>query len=328
MADKHGAHQTGLAYITSVTEDYCKSPTAPVGYMLTQFLDQTVRVTNSVRWCGTPLLNMDTRFTCVLGNEAGCGGGVVSGVNKGWCKPVKSPAFNVNSEGNLVLRHGTFMEMNASTPDGVGNTVGVMKYISRDSIPSRPPDTLQCFGTPPALDSWMWVDIDFNDLAHTGLAVAMIPIAGALKLIGSIFPEFESLIVSALPKTEAGTGDKSGLGVLIGDNSGEGSPGVVGLAFSLAKKILSPLSSDGGVIDGVRFEIGQSDEGHNGKTGVGFESDSLNSFGETLGQLFGIVFHKLGLGDIFYTVVEAILGPPDGYGFVSGVWKGTRQLPA
>ncbi len=42
MADKHGAHKTSEAYVVSLCEDFCKSPVAPVGYMISQKLNMSV----------------------------------------------------------------------------------------------------------------------------------------------------------------------------------------------------------------------------------------------------------------------------------------------
>lgn len=331
MADKHGAHQTTKAYITSLTDDFCKSPTAPVGYMIWQTLDPTIQVCETVRWQGTPLLTMAARFTSVNGNEAGVGGGVCSGVNKGWCKPVLLASSTVFAEGRELLRDGTLVEMNSSSPDGVGNVQGKLKYVStnndRSSIPPIPDDMKMCHATPPELAPWMWVNIDANDLIHVGLAAVLSPIAVALKAVSSLFPGFDEMLKQYLPATSAGTGDKTGLGAITGNNDGNGPPGIAGLSVSLAKILLEPFSSEGGFIDGARFEKGQGEEGHDAKTGVGFESSAPNSFGETIGQLLGVLFRKIGLGDEFYSIVNFLFGDPDKYGFVTGVWKGTWQLP-
>jgi hypothetical protein len=128
MADKHGAHQTGEAYVVSLCEDFCKSPTALVGYMISQKLDMSTLVCGSVNGCGTPVLNMSSRITHVTGNEAGVGGGAVSGVNVGMCKPVEDYAPKVRAEGQCLLRHDTIMEMNTAGASGVGNVLGTLVH--------------------------------------------------------------------------------------------------------------------------------------------------------------------------------------------------------
>lgn len=130
MAEQHGAHQTAEAWVISLTEDFCKSPTAPVGYMIAQKLSESIQPASSVHGCGTPLLNLGSRISTVIGNEAGVGGGVVSGVNVGMCKPVAEFATKVRAEGLNVLRHDTVLEMNCTGPEGTGNTRGQITYLS------------------------------------------------------------------------------------------------------------------------------------------------------------------------------------------------------
>ncbi len=133
MAENHGAHQTCEARVVSMTEDYCKSPGAPVGYMIWQTLDVSIRTAASVHGLGTPVLNMNSRIAAVNGNEAGVGGGTISGVNLGMCKPIKQYATKVRAEGQCVLTHTTVMEMNTAGPDGPGNTVGRIVYVTTSS---------------------------------------------------------------------------------------------------------------------------------------------------------------------------------------------------
>lgn len=327
LANLHGGHKTSAAYVVSMTEDFCKSPTIPVGYMISQVLDVSDFTCSSVKGLGTPVLNLGSRVTSVKGNEAGVGGGVVSSVNNGMCKPVSKFAELVRAEGKCVLRHATEMEMNCATVDGPGNTRGILMYITPASEDASkvPPFT----PIDRSLKEWMWVDIDMTDIATVAVAIAMSPIAFLIRPLASLFPETIGGLLSSLPKSSAGTGDKTGVfGPIIGNNSGgEGTPGMVGIAFSLAHAVMSVFGGDGG----VKFEKGQGDEGHDGKTGVGFPSEAMRSFGETMGQLLGIAFRKLGellglpLGDWFYEITEFFLGPSTGYDFVGGVWKGTWQ---
>lgn len=130
MADKHGAHQTSDAYVVSLCEDFCKSPSSPVGYMISQKLDMSTLVCGTVNGCGTPVLNMSSRITNVTGNEAGVGGGIVSGVNVGMCKPVDNYATKVRAEGQCLLRHDTIMEMNCVSAESQGNVKGKITYLS------------------------------------------------------------------------------------------------------------------------------------------------------------------------------------------------------
>ncbi len=141
MANKHGAHQTGEAYVVSLCEDYCKSPSAPVGYMISQKLDMSTLVCGTVNGCGTPVLNLGSRVCNVTGNEAGVGGGIVSGVNIGMCKPVKNYASKVRAEGQFVVCHDTIFEMNCAGHAGIGNVTGKIVYLEKsfDDVPSTKP---------------------------------------------------------------------------------------------------------------------------------------------------------------------------------------------
>lgn len=329
MAVKHGAHKTGRAYVVSVVEDFCKSPTAPVGYMISQVLDVSDLVCGTVNGCGSPILNMQSRVMSVIGNEAGVGGGVLSSVNRGICKPIKNAAGSVRAEGRYILRHGTEMEMNCASIDGPGNTTGVLMYIT------PPKDDDSCV-VPPftptdrSLQEWMWVDMDLTDLATVLAAGMLSPFAILLRGLAELplIGEYVDAFLQSLPDSSSGTGDKSGIGgPIIGDSTGEGTPGIVGIAFSLAHKLSELLGGDGG----VKYEKGQGDCGHNGKTAVGYDSVWYLSLAETIGQFLGIIFRKLGeliglpIGDLFFRLCELIFGEAGGYGFMSGVWKGSHQ---
>ncbi len=131
------------------------------------------------------------------------------------------------------------------------------------------------------------------------------------------------------PGSAAGTGDKDGLGAIFGNNNGEGTPGVVGVAFSLANGLFSVL--DLGDLNQA-FEDGQ--ERHDQKTGIDVatgqpipddKSNALSSAAQTIGQILGILARNIRLGDPFYQLVTRVMGPMNGYGFVTGVWQGTHQ---
>ena len=130
MAPEHGAHQTDDAYVVSLCEDFCKSPVAPVGYMISQRLSVSERVCTSVNALGTPVLNFGSLISSVVGNEAGVGGGVISGVNLGMCRPCADAAPRLRAEGQCVLRHDTVMHMNTPGPEGASNIDGKLKIIT------------------------------------------------------------------------------------------------------------------------------------------------------------------------------------------------------
>ena len=146
MASQLGAHQTEEAYVVSLSEDFCKAPGTPVGYMISQKLSVSERECCSVRGHGTPMLNMSSRISSVLGNEAGTGGGVVSGANMGMCKPIENFAPKVRAEGNNVVRHDTLMQMNCSGPDSEGNVIGKIVYLKNNSTETESADSVNEFG--------------------------------------------------------------------------------------------------------------------------------------------------------------------------------------
>ena len=77
-----------------------------------------------------PTATVFSRIPQVVGDEAGAGGGVVSNVNKGFCRPIDfAPTVRVN--GHCIIRDTTTkMWMNCAGPEGPGNTVGTLKYLA------------------------------------------------------------------------------------------------------------------------------------------------------------------------------------------------------
>lgn len=72
-------------------------------------------------------LTQKSRIYPVYGNEDGVGGGIISGVNKGWCRP-RDNAPTVHVEGYEVLTDGCFFDMNCADPEGPANTLGIVSY--------------------------------------------------------------------------------------------------------------------------------------------------------------------------------------------------------
>jgi hypothetical protein len=314
LADHHAAHQTSEAYVVSVCEDFCKTPTAPVGYMLYQQLAVSHAVCDSVHGCGTPVLNTASRISSVLGNEAGVGGGVVSGVNVGLCRPVLSQAKRVRAEGQFLLRNDTVMEMNMCSADGPGNAVGKIVYCSAGPAPPSPDPNEFEYGKYPSDHP---LDIDWNDLSHMAGFFINLPVALLLKGVSLLFPDVGVWLKETLPETAFGTQDNTGAGHLVGNNMKgvDGPPGVFGIAMAL-------VHAESFWGDGAKFE--KDGLNHDFWTGRGQKSDAVDSAGDTLGQGFGVLARKLGVGDEFYQAVSFLLGERDGYGFVQGVFNGSR----
>ncbi len=321
---RHGTHQTSEAFVVCLVEDFCKSPSAPVGYMVSQKLMVSERVCATVHGRGTPVLNMSSRLSSVIGNEAGTGGGVVSGVNLGMCRPVAGAAKSVRAEGQFVLRHGTIMAMNCAGIDGPENTFGKVIY----SCPTAVGGSSASPGAPAATTSVdpskYFVNVNLNDLTNTVGAIVNLPLALLLKGVALIFPQFGQFLRTALPETLFGTNDKNGFGNIGGNNDGkagpggETEPGVIGIAMALAH-----LEEIWG--DEVEFEKGQ--KSHDEKVNPGGDSNFLLSFLETIGQGLGIMARRLGVGSEFCSIVKELFGAPNGYGFVQGVFNGAWLVP-
>lgn len=130
MAENEGLRVTGEAIVLSLTPDYCKTPPsmAPVPYQILGRFSDGVRYVDNVCMTGMNAMTMDGRLTTVYGDEAGTGGGVISGVNLGYCRPIThSPTVRV--KGHHVVFHTSQYWMNCDGPDGTGNTIGQVTYV-------------------------------------------------------------------------------------------------------------------------------------------------------------------------------------------------------
>ncbi|WP_082547805.1 DUF4150 domain-containing protein [Massilia sp. Root335] len=114
-----GARKNSIFKAVSLVPNVCKTPMGPnmvpVPYPIIADLSNSVEVAKSVRFNGNPvfLLN-DSVVTNVTGNEAGTGGGMKSGVNKGKVRATQS-ANSVRAEKKYVVRHGDECDMNLAS---------------------------------------------------------------------------------------------------------------------------------------------------------------------------------------------------------------------
>ncbi len=130
MAEREGLRVTGEAVVLSMFPDVCKTPPSmvPVPYQILGRFSDGVRYVDNVCMTSMNVMTMDGRLPTVYGNEAGTGGGILSGVNKGWCRPIThSPT--VYSKGHPITFHNSFYWMNCAGPDGQWNTIGRVTYI-------------------------------------------------------------------------------------------------------------------------------------------------------------------------------------------------------
>ncbi|MFN9606523.1 MAG: DUF4150 domain-containing protein, partial [Planctomycetota bacterium] len=122
MAVNEGTRMDGQFLVMSLVPDVCKSPLVPVPYPIVGYLNQSILVSPNVRAAGKPIFHMGSRVATVVGDEAGVGGGVMSQVFKGMCRPVV-PLPTVRVNGQRHQHHQlSFMLMNCSVPDGPFNT--------------------------------------------------------------------------------------------------------------------------------------------------------------------------------------------------------------
>ncbi len=129
MADKEGLRQIAEAYCKSTVPAFCKTPAVPVGYDLIGFYNLAESTADTVRMTSCETFTAESRlFTC-QGNEAGVGGGVVSGVNLGYCKPLDKWSQTVRAKNQWICRHDTLMGMNCAGPEGIHETEGIAYYV-------------------------------------------------------------------------------------------------------------------------------------------------------------------------------------------------------
>lgn len=228
--------------VICTTPDVCKTPPSgvPVPYPIVGFLQDHLRESPSVRFHGKWAMTMNSRVTKVTGNEAGAMGGVVSGVNMNYCRPITfSPTVNVNSH-PILFHEGTDMFMNCAGPEGPGNTVGKLLYCGPAGGASMGPD-----GPPPG-DPDLVPEIPLEE-GFIGKLLSVDGIAGLAQMAPQLATMDWSNPMSAL----GAIGGICGLGgldtagqlmglasqagsMLMGGGKSGGSPGAGGLGAQLA----------------------------------------------------------------------------------------------
>jgi len=130
MAENEGLRHTGEAIVLSILPDVCLTPPAmlPVPYQIMGRFSDSIRYADTVRMTELNAVMMDSRLTTVYGDELGTGGGIFSGVNKGWCRPI-TYSSTVRAQGHHITYHTSFYWMNCSGPEGTPNTIGRAIYV-------------------------------------------------------------------------------------------------------------------------------------------------------------------------------------------------------
>jgi hypothetical protein len=131
MAVREGTRASKEFMCVSIAPDFCKSPNIVVPYSIISKFDCAVNFSTNVRFRKQWVFRHNSRLSTVLGDEAGSGGGVLSGVNKGFCRPIDGTSSKtVRANKSFVDYHeGTYMFMNCAGPDGQFNTIGRVIFL-------------------------------------------------------------------------------------------------------------------------------------------------------------------------------------------------------
>ncbi|WP_082146183.1 MULTISPECIES: DUF4150 domain-containing protein [Burkholderia cepacia complex] len=110
-------HSKSGGVATCAAPDFCKTPGAGVvPYTNVAFSRDLVNGSKTVRTNGVPAALKESEFKPSYGDEPGVGGGVVSGVNRGWAK-FTNYSYDVKIEGRNVARLSDPMMMNGNNPN-------------------------------------------------------------------------------------------------------------------------------------------------------------------------------------------------------------------
>jgi len=127
--DEEQARKIGEALMVSKYPDVCKSPAAPVPYMIVSNFINSQNVATSVNATSDPTFTKASYIQGVIGDEGGVGGGVRSGTHAGggacWAQDW---AHTVKAEGQNVVRNGDPTYMNGQSSKTNHNTEGTVVY--------------------------------------------------------------------------------------------------------------------------------------------------------------------------------------------------------
>ncbi|TKD02443.1 PAAR-like domain-containing protein [Polyangium fumosum] len=133
------------AKVTCLAPDVCLTPMGssmvPVPYTITAHFNVAEGTAPKVNYGGLPAFTMASRLPRVEGDEQGTGGGILSKVNLGYCRPVEHSG-TVKAHKQYVVRQGDLMYMNCNGPDGPWNTFGRIEYIGTGSAGEVSRETL------------------------------------------------------------------------------------------------------------------------------------------------------------------------------------------
>ncbi|TKC98280.1 PAAR-like domain-containing protein [Polyangium fumosum] len=133
------ARKCGEAMVVSIAPDVCLTPVGnamvPVPYQIIGRLENAEGTDPKHLVCGKPAFTMGSRIPHVEGNEAGTGGGLISGVNRGYCRAVEHSSTFMSGD-HWLVREGDLFAMNCAGPDGPANTYG--RLVITNEVASAP----------------------------------------------------------------------------------------------------------------------------------------------------------------------------------------------
>lgn len=110
-------HERSDGVAICAAPDFCKTPGAGVvPYVNVAFSRDLKKGSRTVRTNGVPAALKNSEFKPSYGDEPGVGGGVISGVNRGWAK-FTNYSRDVFFEGRNVARLTDPMMMNGNNPN-------------------------------------------------------------------------------------------------------------------------------------------------------------------------------------------------------------------
>lgn len=132
MSQSAARHSGKSAKIICLAPDVCLTPVGnsvvPIPYMIVSQLDWSEKTVSNTQFTGQQAFTMQSRTNRVTGDESGSLGGVKSGCNKGWCRPI-SKKTSVFVGGAELIQNDNLYDMNCNGPDGPGNTVSRLVYF-------------------------------------------------------------------------------------------------------------------------------------------------------------------------------------------------------
>jgi hypothetical protein len=125
-------NRSAEAIVICLSDDVCLTPRGsamvPARYRITGRCDQAINTSPNVNYGNKPAFTMASRLPSVEGNPLGVGGGMLSKVNLGFCRPVQTKK-RVRVNGHYIVCNDDLMHMNCAGSEGPYNTIGRVVYV-------------------------------------------------------------------------------------------------------------------------------------------------------------------------------------------------------